>query len=641
MVEANVKRFMVSVLRDAPEDTTWMTVQKQGSIAALMPPETLERMRRQYPDIPTQIAWAKSLQMNREAVLSAEDAAVNGHIEDVIASMPRYVVTNNQTGFADLVSTYESQFPLRQTDYARDNLFRYIGSIRAQRIAPGEVAETVQDVDNVAQRAARVGDVEALRNYGRVGGVIIGAPPSTKATVPIADISWSWTDGRVHLTLTPLGGSPIDIGAFDPETVNRALAYVVDGRAAAVTVLNADVIDRQQVMMHPALRDSLLGAQIGHADEWVFRVLDPENRAVPTSLHQSMVALEASTRLYRKALAIEKSGNVNLDEGSFDKLRQFAGQSSFDLLNSKKGFDSSLLRIVAQCTNSSRSDNQFSACVVAQSTDQKWKAQVASLTAPRTGIVSQIYEQPYALDSSLGFLVRSSQNDAIWPLQFTVQMTVNDQDRVTLPQFEGENKAQSTEMVLAGIRDTGEVPLLRRLQDFTIMQRLFRTALNGSFGPEFPVEKLVDLAIATKTPRTPCATPRWLNRPSLTAETTEQALAQFLREIPVPSTYANPEPPSVSRPIRGRIADCEAVLASPGAEFAPSGRLQSACKLIEEDSNVVRDCRVNPSEGTEACTFLVIDGEISALVGTHKIRERLHAAHAAPHIQPACVQAVN
>jgi hypothetical protein len=198
-----------------------------------------------------------------------------------------------------------------------------------------------------------------------------------------------------------------------------------------------------------------------------------------TALRKEELALYGTTGLYNIALSFVKTGKADPLEGSFDKLRSMTQESDFALLSSKKGLDGSLLQMAKACFQSSSSAQEYGTCVETTAQRSGLKKMMATLPKPRTAVESQIFEQPYDLDSNLDFLHGSPANDPLWPLQFTVQMTINDQDHVTVSEFEGNQKVQSTQAVLVAIADHGEIPILKRLQDFTILQRLFRVALRG------------------------------------------------------------------------------------------------------------------------------------------------------------------
>jgi hypothetical protein len=217
-------------------------------------------------------------------------------------------------------------------------------------------------------------------------------------------------------------------------------------------------------------------------------------------------------------------------------------------------------------------------------------------------------------------------------------MTINDQDHVTVSEFEGNQKAQTTQAVLVAIADHGETPILKRLQDFAILQRLFRVALRGQLGDDFPVEKLGALARATKPAAASCPTPRWLRRAKLTGETTESEVAKAMREAPASAKFLYPEPAAVAGVARSRMASCSALLGSSDAEFVSASAIENKCKLFEDPSTIVHDCAEHESNRSEACILLNSQLNVSLIVGIHKIREDLAAVRAPAEITASCHQ---
>jgi hypothetical protein len=377
---------------------------------------------------------------------------------------------------------------------------------------------------------------------------------------------------------------------------------------------------------------------VGRADEWIFDFLDPDVRNSHTALRKEELALYGTTGLYNMALSFVKTGKEDPLEGRFDKLRSMTQESDFALLSSKKGLDGSLLEMAKTCFRSSSSAEEYGMCVETRAQRSGLKKVMATLPKPRTAVVSQIFEQLYDLDSNLDFLHRSPANDPLWPLQFTVQMTINDQDHVTVSEFEENQKAQSTQAVLAAIADHGETPILKRLQDFTILQRLFRVALRGQLGDDFPVEKLGALARATKPAAGSCPTPRWLRRAKLTGETTENEVAKVMRETPASAKFLYPEPAAAAGVARSRMASCSALLGSSDAEFVSASAIENKCKLFEDPSTIVHDCAEHESNRSEACILLNSQLNFSLIVGIHKIREDLAAVRAPAKITASCHQ---
>jgi hypothetical protein len=639
MLQTAVNHLMIDVIKEVPPDQAWSAINSDDSALAVFAPAELEKLNSVYPTSAVQAQWAKTILDNRTAQLSMEDREISSNVKEALSKVPTRFATKNQLKLAELVSTYESEFPLDNKTYNRDRVFSVISEIRKKKEAQGLHEDTVADNNSVDVRLSRSKDFEALRNYSRVGGVLIGRSSSKGGPLAIKDVEWSRTDDdRITISLVNADGSAVSIGRFRPELINAALAYVLDGRLAAVTLLNAQLIERDQVMMHPALRDSILGMQFGRADEWIFQFLDPDPPAPsPNGLRQSLASLYAATHLYDKALNLAQSGQDDFTEGRFVRLQAATDGAAFQTIAGMKGFDPQLVAIVSSCMSDAHTEAEFSSCIADKRQDSAWVKKVKQLSTPRTGFVSQIYERPYDLEPTLRFLRNDNSTDGLWPLAFTVQMTVNDKEHATLPQFDDPQKeAESTHIVLEGIHEIGEYELLQRLQEFTVLQRLFRAALNGQLGDGFPVSKLPQLARDTHSAASSCSTPRWVHRSNLSGESTEKAIAIYLQELPPPGNFEQRLPAPLAAEARRRAKACAVVLNSSDADGISSSRIEEVCSLIGDPTLLAKECSENPTNKTEACVFLETRSAISSLVAIHKIRESLNAVNVSAHIDSKC-----
>jgi hypothetical protein len=131
----------------------------------------------------------------------------------------------------------------------------------------------------------------------------------------------------------------------------------------------------------------------------------------------------------------------------------------------------------------------------------------ASETQTAFAVDSGVRELPYSLDPELTFLQRSANaGDPLWPLDFIVQAVPisltdtpleipDDLEPWTFPAM----RAELRKMVeLSVSHDPASQRTLDEMQQFTVLQRLFRLALNGNLGLEFPLHKLIDMQKATQ-----------------------------------------------------------------------------------------------------------------------------------------------
>ena len=348
-----------------------------------------------------------------------------------------------------------------------------------------DTIQALTDTNDLATRMSRSTDVQALRNYSRVGGVLIGLDPRAGGTVHFRDLLWSQSGDSVALAvIRAADGKSIPLGAYKSDLINEALAYAMDGRPATVTILYSELIDRYQVLLHPALRDTSLGARIGRADEWIFEVLDPDTQP-NNEVRNTLERMYAESKLYERALTVLKSGKGERSDAAFANLKKMASAGDVGLFAQARSFDQDLLGVSLDCAGRSENESQFDRCVTQNSSATALKTRLKTTEAPRVGFVSQIFEEPYDLDPDLKFLNDGAEASPIWPLDFTVQMTVNDKEHVTFPQFKEAQKNDSIAAVVGGIRGFGEIPILDDLKNFTILQRLFRESLIGQMGRNF------------------------------------------------------------------------------------------------------------------------------------------------------------
>ena len=302
-------RLMVAMLRDPAGDSVWAATRGENLLRTVLTPSVFEDLAKQFPDPATQSQWAESVRSQRLAALSQETEPGAQRVRQVVADMSPVSTLGHESELTNLASTYESEFPLETKTYVRDSLASDLVMLRkAAQDALKAVGTEIPDmapVEDAAARAARSTSVDALRNFGRVGGILIGRPPDGKPVPPhVKDLRWTQQAEALTLRINLGTQRPVTLGPFPADMVNRALAYAVDGRVTVVTVLRAELIDRDQVMIHPALRDTELGGRFGRADEWIFEVLDPDPPAPRSDLRRSIERLYVDSKIYDKALAV-------------------------------------------------------------------------------------------------------------------------------------------------------------------------------------------------------------------------------------------------------------------------------------------------------------------------------------------------
>ncbi len=119
---------------------------------------------------------------------------------------------------------------------------------------------------------------------------------------------------------------------------------------------------------------------------------------------------------------------------------------------------------------------------------------------------SGVRELPYALDAELTFLRRdANRSNVLWPMDFIVQavpVSLYEDTEIpenlkpwVFPQWADDLRALVGDYVQT---NPDAAQILDQIQQFTILQRLFRLALDGRLGLDFPVNALIDMQVATK-----------------------------------------------------------------------------------------------------------------------------------------------
>jgi hypothetical protein len=609
-------------LEHLPEnDSLWNVLTKDDS----------DILRKAYADVGVQKDWATQLRSDRLGVESHENDADVFNAKRILADLPEEVAFGRETELANLVSTYEAEFPVSDQKYTRDAVTGLLGQKRASL---GGDVPVYEDSNNLTSRIDRAIDYEKLRSYSRVGGVLIGRDPMSTQSFHLADIDWKITGDRISLRLVQGPNQVKEFGAFPLSLVHRALAYATDPRPAALTMLNAEFIDRKQVLIHPALRNTQLGAHVAEADEWIFRYLEPDPPSPPSELRNTIEAMYAETKLYEAAVAAVKPKQDGVSAiVPLGTVRRYLNKvTGAELLRGSSAFDERLLNVAMQCLTEP-SDNGFSTCVRQKTAGADWIGKLPN--APYVAFVSQIFEPQFVADSDLKFLAGVDPDDVTWPLKFTVQMTVNDRERITVPEFMPEHEKDSTRVVLEGIRREGHEDQFDELRSFTRLQRLFRVAMAGSFGPQFPLEKLILLTDATKTSEPDCPTPRWLQESRLGGESLEAQAAQELRNL-------LPEAPLALQP---SIRMCVDSFAGTGSERSTPEDLARQCSWEPEWQLARKSCAQANQAGLNgnslACRTFDTMRELNyvkdSVIYAHRLRTALGAVDAPKHVEQMCI----
>jgi hypothetical protein len=398
-----------------------------------------------------------------------------------------------------------------------------------------------------------------------VGGVLVGrAPQSVAEDVDFRDLSWAVDGKEVTLRLKRGDGSVVTLGPYDRDVANAALLFVADGRKVAVTIQTSFQENGtlwKRVYLHPALADTALGHDVIEFDEFVFRFTKGHSQvdAATQRVASQELLYNLAWSYRRRALCqfvVERQGAASASSYMNDQMRldtEYIGrtlarpesmavirrglreaekiddrQTSF-LLKYPAHFDPELLSTIVGCgEQSGESAEAFGSCVQDETRTRGMKEGVTKekmsqwLASPvDTHHRSIAEEESFGVDAGLSFLSPGEAEKttaSLRPFEFRYEIAFpprppflpkgEKEDSYLTPWEYKELRTIIAEKVLEGVQAEARTrTVFRRVREFTMLQRFFRTTLDGGLGGQFPIEKLVGLTRATASRKR--ETPRW------------------------------------------------------------------------------------------------------------------------------------
>jgi len=454
-----------------------------------------------------------------------------------------------------MMDTYEDHYPGRP-DAAQQT---------AKAAALAKVSKAPASPEVSAELYAQSRDFSRLKRSTDVGGVLVGREPQSVADdVDFRDLTWTVNGNDVTLGLKRGDGSVATLGPYDRDVVNVALLFMADGRKVAVTIQNSFRENGtlwKRVYLHPALADTALGHDVIEFDEFVFKFIDghPEVDAATQRVASQELLYDLAWSHRRRALCqlvLDRTADASMRTYMFNQMqldveyikRTQDNQKSMAairgvLLEAKKlddrqtsfllkypaHFDPELLSTIIDCgERSGGSVDTFGTCVQDETRTKGMKEGVPAekmkqwLASPVDTHPRSIAEEvSFDVDAGLKFLSPGEAEKTaaqLWPFEFRYEIAFparppflpegEKQDSFLTPWEYKELRTIIAEKVLEGVQAEARTSaLFRRVRDFTTLQRLFRTTLDGGLGGQFPIEKLVGLTRATASRKR--ETPRW------------------------------------------------------------------------------------------------------------------------------------
>lgn len=407
----------------------------------------------------------------------------------------------------------------------------------------------------------------ASRSF-RVRGVLFGQdlqPDSLSLEKPdIRDLQWtleprkSGQPTRLTLTIRLKDGSK-RLGEFDAGVVNQAVRYAADRRVIATTITPGDgkIIERL-TYLHPALIDTPLGCRVVEADRFIdtytasssgrdvlpdLRDIAAERRQISlwmqsVSVAERIAGIPTTTPcpLDKKLIARVKPQQVAFSAATAESLQAF-----LDKREAERTGSTAFLRSATECATGSTEKLADCWCGPLRKTGL-----AADYWFPEDH-TSQFRERQMPLTADLVWMEPSK--DHLTHIDFWLHTTFalrhgsssaeamgsSDETTATPLDFPGKQLARLKKVIGASLPKYLEQSLnspsyddfMKPLEDFVLLQRFVRAALNKQLGKDFPLSKLVQLERDTRefVPYQP--TIRW--EPA--GKTSYQALVDTLNEV--------------------------------------------------------------------------------------------------------------
>ena len=493
--------------------------------------------------------------------------------------------------------------------------------------------------------AARARSFKLARGFARVGGVLIGQEPRDGTSGPqLTDLTWRVTGDQVRLALRDARGHEVGLGPHPVGVVNQALRYAADGRVTTVTMTTASPLLELKILLHPVLLDTPLGCAAIELDRLVdtFARQDPKVRTAEEVV-QDEYALYRLAWAHRQAALGRVAGSSGArlaaqaerelgDARLRARVRRALMTASLGgppdrslLLSRPEYFDAEIVRHLKEVTARTREVEALERSLRAH-----WEERARALLAREDGAMirgwvgapatfevwSGVREAPYEVDPALGFVRRPA--EALAPFRFIVQLSFTSEPAfgTTTETFFEIAAAQPRiqQLVAAGVgRSPAETQAVRRMQEFALLQRLFRVALDGGLGPAFPIEKLQALARATDRSKEMMRTPRWNFRPGLLEQNIEGLVSRGLADPRI----------AADAPTASALRRCAAFVEAARNGGTPAGG-ENACEVGAQLKGLASACEAGGSQA--ACDRFQILQAVAELAHGVELRRALNVS---------------
>lgn len=427
-----------------------------------------------------------------------------------------------------------SALEARRADLARVNALESFDDLfpSPMRAPPASsVGSLAQSAYSVASQFVRrpATSFRRARVSFAVRGVVIGHD-AEGSDLNVTGLRWNLRKPqggvtRVHLDLM-VGDRWKEVGDFDAAVVNQALRYAADQRVIAATIVPGDsVLVGRMTSTHPALLDTPLGCRIIELDRFVDTASSVQPALAGLAADRDQMSRWRNRAEISERLARSKIDNPQCVEALSPWGRaqstpvRFSPQLSQGFSKFTQGLDGQHGASVRWLMSVRACNELAGSALVACTCEQASKTSLTSRYWFPEDHTSQVREREAKLDPDLTWLARSP--DRIGNLDFAVHTTFAvrsagngepmDEDWADSYDFPPAEIALLRKTLgtwapsyIAGF-DRGGMPAARSYQDFmgpvedfVLLQRLFRAALAGQLGDDFPLTLLPRLQGETR-----------------------------------------------------------------------------------------------------------------------------------------------
>jgi len=530
--EAAYKNFTADVAKGTSIEDALGNNKKLSSVS--LSSADNRRLKSIANDVPDRARLNELSSRNRVHLYSRAGTGLSDDVSRSIARLSRI------NGFgtvqsAEALASFADYFPTQAGDQQRTSWAKAAQSNNLKGAPPVPGTESRQYRQAARSNLRRSRSFRSLRGFSRVGGVLIGRQPErvdiddleNSELLELHGLRWEMKGRAAYFYLQVKDKAEQRIGPFDPAIVNLALAYAADGRPTTVTMVKAEPLTDLKILSHVTLEDTGLGCKARRLDQFVdeitsedsslenIRNIATQNALSEIQYYEYARALRLNNYLNRSAVSVElpdsevptwiaDAQEIILEPSIIESVEAMIGRSEDLFIKSKPVyFESKLVSAMQSCRV--KEDLQSLNICLNEAFEPVYDSQLVNgnfdwlAPSPDYDVWSGVREDEYELDEDLSFIkLKSGQN--VWPFRFIVQIAIkspayfadenkswleDDNDKrdqyVDLSPWEFKSiDASLNSSIARGVAaDRERKSVMRDMQQFAVLQRLFRGLLDG------------------------------------------------------------------------------------------------------------------------------------------------------------------